>query len=301
MVTESKMVSPILRSLLFVPGNRANMLQKALGLRPDAFVPDMEDSVPAEEKANARSTVAAHIEALAKTGCLVVPRVNALDSGLMEDDLAAVVGPHIFGVSVGKIRSAQDIVRVSTLLGRLERRAGVEQGAVRIIPWLETAMGVVHAYDIASSNPRVAAVAFGAEDLTNDMGVERTDDPAQLAYARSAIATAAVAAGVLALDTPYFHLRDLGGLKRECLLARRHGFHGKCAIHPEQIDTINDAFSPTQAEVAQARRVVDAFREAEAHGRGSLSLDGKVVDVPVVRRAQKLLDLAKAMGRKTKT
>lgn len=287
----------ILRSLLFVPGNRANMLQKALALRPDALVPDMEDSVPAEEKVNARQTVAAHIEALAKTGCLVVPRVNALDSGIMEDDLAAVVSPSIFGISVGKIRSSQDIVRVSAVLGRLERRAGVEQGAVRIIPWLETAMGVVHAYDIASSSPRVAAVAFGAEDLTNDLGVERTDDPAQLAYARSAIATAAVAADVPALDTPYFHLRDLDGLKRECVLARRHGFRGKFAIHPEQVETINDAFSPSHAEVAHARRVVEAFREAEAQGRGSLSLDGKVVDVPVVRRAQKLLDLAEAMGK----
>jgi citrate lyase subunit beta/citryl-CoA lyase len=272
------------------------MLQKALGLHPDAFVPDMEDSVPADEKTNARQTVAAHVETLAKTGCLVIPRVNALDSGLMEDDLAAVVGPHIFGVSVGKIRSSQDIVRISAVLGRLERRAGLEQGAVRIIPWLETAMGVVHAYDIASTNPRVVAVAFGAEDLTNDMGIERTDDPAQLAYARNAIATAAVAAGVLALDTPYFQLRDLDGLKRECQLARRYGFRGKFAIHPEQIDTIGHAFSPTEAEVAQARRVVDAFREAEALGRGSLSLDGKVVDVPVVRRAQKLLDLAESMA-----
>jgi citrate lyase subunit beta/citryl-CoA lyase len=107
-----------------------------------------------------------------------------------------------------------------------------------------------------------------------------------------------VAAGVLALDTPYFHLRDLDGLKRDCLLARRHGFRGKFAIHPEQVEAINEAFSPTQDEVAQARRIVDAFHEAEAQGRGSLSLDGKVIDVPVVRRAQKLLDMAEAMGRR---
>ncbi|MDA1188887.1 MAG: CoA ester lyase [Chloroflexi bacterium] len=292
--------TPILRSLLFVPGNRTKMLDKALGLSPDAFVLDMEDSVPAAEKPNARKAVASYLKKLTATGATVIPRVNAVGSEFIEEDLAAVVGPHIFGVSVGKISSPDDVNAVSDILWRLETKAKIPEGATRLVLWLETASAVVHAYQIASASPRVAAVAFGAEDLTNDMAIERTDDDSQFDYARNAIATAAVAAGVPALDTPFFRLGDLEGLREECLLGKRCGFRGKFAIHPEQIATINEMYSPSPAEIEQAQRVVDAFREAESQGHGSLSLDGRVVDVPVVRRAEKLLALAQRASGKGK-
>ena len=300
----------LLRSLLFVPGNRANMLEKALGLDPgaenrngsalpDAFIPDMEDSVPEAEKANARGMIAQYLPRLAETGVAVIPRVNALDSGLIEDDLKAIVGPHIQGVSVGKIGTATDIARVSELLDPLEDAAGLEPGTVRIVPWVETALAVVNVFDIASSS-RVEAVAFGAEDFTNDMEIERTDSDAEIAYPRAAVAIAAKAAGVLALDTPFFRFRDIDGLRRDALTARGLGFRGKCAIHPDQLAPINEAFSPTEVELQNARRVVDAFEEAERAGSASTSLDGMVIDVPVVRRARALLDMsAKIEGRRS--
>ena len=284
----------ILRSLLFVPGNTPRMLERALGLRPDAFVPDLEDSVPWDEKANARSVTASYLERLAATGRPVIPRVNSKDTGLLEEDLAAMVGLHIFGVSVGKIDSPADVDEVARLLQRLELRAGLAIGAIKLVPWIESAMAIVNVYDICASGDRIVGVAFGGEDYTNDMEIERRDDDRELAYPRSAIAIAARAAGVQALDTPFFAFRDPEGLRENSYGSRGHGFRGRFAIHPAQIDIINQAYSPSEAEAGHARRVIAAFEEAAQQGRGSTSLDGKVVDVPVVKRAQALLDLAEA-------
>ena len=285
----------LLRSLLFVPGNRPNMLEKALGVAPDAYVPDMEDSVPPDEKKNARDVIASFLPRLSKTGPLVVPRVNSLETGLLEVDLAAVVGPDIFGVSVGKVQSADDIARISMMLDRLESDADLEQGRTKLVPWIETAMAIVNAYQICAASPRIVAVAFGAEDYTNDMSIDRRGDDSEISYPRSAICVAARAADVLALDTPYFSYRDPEGLKQSSYDGRSFGFRGKFAIHPAQIETINEAFSPSAAEIAYARRVVVAFEEAERTGKGSTSLDGKVIDVPVARRARSLLEAAESL------
>jgi citrate lyase subunit beta/citryl-CoA lyase len=286
----------ILRSLLFVPGNIPRMLDRAIGLRPDAFVPDMEDSVPWDEKANARGVTAAYIPELAATGVPVIPRVNSLDTGLLEDDLSAVTGPHVYGVSVGKMDNPEIVAEVASVLDRAESEAGVESGAIRLVPWIESAEAIVNAYDICKSSDRIVAVALGAEDFTNDMEIKRTDGDSELAYARGAIAVAARAAGVLALDTPFFAFRDPVALKANSEMSRAIGFKGRFAIHPAQLDIINGVYSPSEDEVAQARREIEAFEEAVAMGRGSTSLDGKVIDVPVVKRAQALLDRAKAMG-----
>ena len=283
---------PLLRSLLFVPGNRGRMLDKALGLRPDAFVPDMEDSVPAAEKAAARTRVAGSLESLSATARRVIPRVNSLGSGLIDEDLAAVVGPHVWGVSVGKVGSAAEMLALDERLRRLEEAAGVAAGSTRVVAWLETAAGVAFAPQICRASGRLAAAAFGAEDLTNDMQMPRgapgKEGPA-LMHARSAVALAARAGGVLALDTPFFGFRDPDGLAAGCARARACGYSGKFAIHPSQIETINGAFSPGEREVEQARREVAAFEAAELEGRGSTSLDGQVIDVPVVERARGLL------------
>ena len=286
----------VLRSLLFVPGNQPRMLDRASGLKPDAFIPDMEDSVPIDEKANAREVTASYLAKLGAGGVPVIPRVNSLDTGLLDDDLAAVVGEHVFGVSVGKIETPQDIAAISAKLDALEREAGIEVGSVRLVPWIETAMAIVHLYDICRASPRIVGVAFGAEDFTNDMGIERTESEAETYFARNSIAVAARAADVVALDTPYFGFRDPDGLRENAGVARQYGFKGKFAIHPAQIDIINETFSPSHAEIEHARRVVDAFEEAASRGRGSTSLDGKVVDVPVVKRAQAVLELAASMA-----
>ncbi len=287
---------PTLRSLLFIPGNQPRMLQKALCLTPDAYVPDLEDSVPDGEKDAARSLIADVLPEMARAGPLVVPRVNAMDSGLLEADLKAVVGPHTFGISVGKVGTASEVDHVSRLVEQAERDNGAEPGSTGLVVWLESALAIVNAYSICAASTRTVAVAFGAEDFTNDMGIQRRDDDAEIAYARSAVSVAARAAGVLALDTPFFRFRDPAALREDALEARIYGFRGKFAIHPAQIDILNEVFSPTRTEVGHARRVVEAFEEAERAGRGSTSLDGVLIDIPVVKRARNLLRLAETAG-----
>lgn len=287
------------RSLLFVPGNRADMLQKATRYSPGAFIPDLEDSVPVAEKKSARGTVAAAIPALAATGRAVLPRVNSLTTGLTEGDIAAVVLPGVSAISIGKVSGADDIHEVDTLLSDRERRAGIAQGATGILPWIETASGIVNVSAICTASPRVRWVAFGAEDFAADMGLARTVDVAGgsegpygepgLLYARSAVTVAARAAGVQALDTPFVKFRDEEGLKTDCALARRIGFTGKMAIHPAQVETIEAMFSPSDSEIARARRVLRAAEDAEREGRGAVSLDGEMIDAPVVARARNVL------------
>lgn len=281
-----------IRSVIFVPGNRANMLARALAFPADIILVDLEDSVPAAEKAAARQLAAQWIPQLHQAGRRVMARVNSLDTGLTREELAAVISPQLYGVSVGKTDSAFDLRQIESIIAPLEKAAGLEYGQVKLIPWIESARAVVQVNAIAAALPRTVALAFGAEDYTNDMGIPRTEAGVEVYLPRAAMAIAARAAGIAALDGPYVAFRDPEGLARDAALARQLGYSGKFAIHPAQIDAINAAFSPAPEEVAYARRVVAAWREAEAAGRGSLALDGKMVDVPVVKRAQNLLALA---------
>jgi len=267
------------------------MLDKAMGFSPDAFVPDLEDSVPDAEKENARQITAAHLVKLGAGGIPVIPRVNALGSGWFEEDLTAVVGPSIYGISVGKIQTVDDIASISEIIAGLECKAGLEVGKIRLIPWIETALAVVHCYQICRASPRIVAVAFGAEDFTDNMGIERREDESEVAFARNSVCIAARAAGVDALDTPFFRFKDPDGLQANVQAAKQFGFKGKFAIHPAQVDPINTLFLPSAADIEYALRVVAAFEEAERAGRGSTSLDGKVIDVPVVKRARSILAL----------
>ncbi|HEY5666857.1 MAG TPA: CoA ester lyase [Gammaproteobacteria bacterium] len=278
-----------MRSLLFTPGNKESMLTRAAASRPDVLVPDMEDSVADGDKEGARALIAEWLPRLGQSPALLLPRVNSLRTPWFGDDIAAVAVAGVWGISVGKVESAADISAISRALEQNERSAGLEPGSLRLIPWIETALAIVNCYEICRASDRIAAVAFGGEDYTADLGVERLDDESNVVYARSAICNAARAAGVLALDTPYFQFRDDEGLKSSCAASRRLGFKGRFAIHPAQIETINACYSPSAAEIAEARRIVAAFEEAESRGRGSTSLDGRVIDVPVVRRARALL------------
>ncbi len=282
----------LLRSLLFVPGNRTNMLEKALGLGPDAVVPDMEDSVPIAEKERAREIVASFLPRLAESGHQIIPRVNALHTGLMEADINAVTGPYTDGLSVGKVGNAEDVRQIADAVGRAEVAAGVPFGRTALVLWIETASAIENAYTICRASKRVLAVAFGGEDFTNDMAIERSESEDEIAHARSVVAVAARAAGVLALETPYFNFRDDDGLRRNSTASRNLGFRGRFAIHPSQIDGINASYMPSESEIGQARRVVDAFTEAESRGSAATSLDGMVIDVPVVERARKVLTIA---------
>ena len=285
----------LLRSLIFVPGNRANMLERALGFNADIIMVDLEDSVPEAEKSAARDLAAQWIPALRRAGKRVMARANSLDTGLTRNELAAVLSPDLYGVSVGKTESAWDLKEIERIITPLEASAGLEYGQIKIIPWIESARAVINVHDMAAASPRIVGIAFGAEDYTNDMGIQRTDAGEEVYYPRAAVAVAARAAGIAALDSPYVAFRNPEGLLQDAGVARQLGYTGKFAIHPSQIETINKAFSPLDEDVAYARQVVAAWNEAESAGRGSLALDGKMVDVPVVKRAQNLLALAKAI------
>jgi citrate lyase subunit beta/citryl-CoA lyase len=287
-----------IRSLLFVPGNKQNMLEKSVGCRPDVLVPDMEDSVPDAEKLAARGAIRNWLPEVSAHSAAVMPRVNSLATGLTEADLEAVIGPHIWGVSIGKIDTPAEISTVSILIARLESAVGLTLGTIKLIPWIETAQAIMRCYSICLASDRIVGVAFGAEDYTNDLGVERLDDESQLIFARSTLTTAARAANITALDTPYFQFRDQPGLETNSIAAKQLGFKGRFAIHPDQIETINRSFSPSALEIETARRVVAAYEEAEARGRASTSLDGRVIDVPVVKRARAVLELAERLSRR---
>ena len=285
----------LLRSLIFVPGNRENMLERAQGFAADVIMVDLEDSVPLGEKVNARGVAQDWAPRLVKPGRKVMVRCNALDTGLTRDEMAAVMGQGLYGFSVGKTESVWDLQEIDRIIGPLEAAAGLEPGAIRVIPWIESARAVLDAREMALASPRVVAIAFGAEDYTNDMGVQRTDDGEEVYVPRSMTAIAARAAGVASLDSPYVAFRNPEGLAQDTAVARRLGYTGKFAIHPSQIDAINRTFSPHPEDVEYARQVVAAWEEAEAAGRGSLALDGKMVDVPVVKRAQNLLAMVEAI------
>ena len=295
----------LLRTLLFVPGNRQNMIEKARHLHADALVLDLEDSVPFSEKASARAQVRDSLPNLTqqeastgvkRKGRKVFVRINSLASGLAEEDLEAVITSDIDGINQPKPATGRDIEEIAAIIERLERERGITAGYIKLIPWVETARGLIHAFDIASASPRVVGICFGAEDFTLDTGIKRTEDGSELLYPRTMVVIAAKAANVIPIDTPYNNFRDEAGLINETALARRLGFEGKCLIHPSQIEPVNNIFRPSPDEVDHARRVVAAFEAAVARGFASTSLEGKMIDIPIATRAKRLLMIADSIA-----
>ena len=286
-----------MRSFLFAPGNRPRMLQKVGHCGADAVILDLEDAVPISEKEVTREAVrdaAGTIDT-----CPVYVRINPLEAAagfsqpIGEADLAAIVRRGLAGIIVPKVESPDDLQRADTLLHSLESQHGLAPGDVDIIPIIETALAIQRAYDIAASGTRVKRLAFGAGDFTRDIGVAWSRREIESQHARSALVIASRAAGLEPpLDTVWVDLRDERGLMRSARTARQLGFQGKMAIHPSQVEPINTAFSPSDAEIAHATRVVDAFTQAEADGLASIQLDGQFIDYPIVESAQRVLAMA---------
>ncbi len=289
-----------LRTLLFIPGNRQNMIEKARSLPADVLVLDLEDSVPAAEKARARAMVTDSIAGVALKGQKVFVRINSLPSGYGQQDLEAVIIDGIDGISQPKPSSGNEVRQVEASIERLEGERGIKQGHIKLIPWIETAKGLLNAFDIASASPRVVGIALGAEDLALDTGMKRTEEGGELLLPRTMVVIAAKAAEVIAIDTPYNNLRDEEGLINEARLARSLGFEGKFLVHPSQIDPVNQVFRPTPEEITQAKRIVEAFAAAEAQGFATTSLEGKMIDIPQARKAQRLLEIAESIAQREK-
>ncbi|MGQ9556458.1 MAG: HpcH/HpaI aldolase/citrate lyase family protein [Desulfurispora sp.] len=279
-----------MRSVLFVPGNDEKKAAKALTSQADAVTLDLEDAVAFHCKEQARRTVCRILEK--EPARPVFIRVNAADSPHILADLQAVVGLPVRGLMLAKTGSAEQVGKVSWLLGLLEEASGLTTGTISLIPFLETSAALYQAREIAAADRRVLTLALGGVDLSQELGLNYPPESAGLLFARNALVTACAAAGLLPpLDTVWPHLRDTAELTEEARLARRLGFGGKLLIHPAQIEPVHQAFSPTAAEIAYAYRVVKAFEQAEASGRAVIQLDGKMIEYPVVRRYRRLLEI----------
>jgi citrate lyase subunit beta/citryl-CoA lyase len=289
----------VLRSALFVPAIRPEMIEKARGLsEADALVLDLEDSVPEGGKEQARANAREALPALAAPGRQLWVRVNNTYSLRTRDDVRAVVCEQLDGIMLPKADKPEQVLYLEALLRDAEAAAGLEAGKVRLLLVIESAKGLVRCYETARASRRTLAIQLGAEDYVTDMGIERTLEGAELTYPRSVIAVAARAAGVLALDTVYPALHDEAGLLREAGAARALGYAGKFAIHPEQVAPINRVFTPTAEKIEQARHIVTAYEQAEQQGHGAVQVDGRMVDAPVAARARALIALAEAIAAK---
>jgi citrate lyase subunit beta / citryl-CoA lyase len=291
-------LSPM-RSLMFVPAHRERMVERALGLGEfgaselDVAILDLEDGVPPAAKDEARRLIAEVLGRASRDGG-GPSRFVRIRRALSDDgagDLDAVVRPGLAGVMAPKVRRPDEIDWIAERLDALERHAKIAHGTVRIIPSIESAAAILEAPRIAKASDRIAGLAFGSEDFALDLGLPTTreGEAADLLYARSATVVAAVSAGKLAFDGIWPDIKDAAGLRADTLRARRLGFAGKTLIHPDQIAVVNEIFSPTAAEVEEARRVVRAFDEALGRGEGAVALDGRMLDAPVVDRARRVL------------
>jgi citrate lyase subunit beta/citryl-CoA lyase len=295
-------VRPI-RTALFAPGINQRVMAKALESGADAVILDLEDSVAVAAKAEARTLVAKAIDGAAAAGGgraapAVYVRVNSVASGLLTDDLAAVVRPGLDAVFVSKIESVEEVKGVAAALDRHESDRGMKKGCVEIILVIESALGVYRCYELVKASPRVAGTCLGSArdgDLQTDLGCSWSIEGTELLYARSKMLLDTRAAGgnVLPLDGVFSDLSDESGLIEDSRLSARLGYVGRTVIHPKQIEPVRKAYAVPAAEVAYYQRVVREFEAVEKTGTAAITVDGKLVDYAMYQRAKRVLDLAK--------
>ncbi|MDY3239669.1 MAG: HpcH/HpaI aldolase/citrate lyase family protein [Anaerovoracaceae bacterium] len=282
------------RSMLFLPGNSPNILLNADFLGSDSIILDLEDAVAPTEKDAARILVRNAITSLGYTREVIV-RINPVESPYWQKDLRAIIPVKPDMIMPTKVGCAADVKIVADFITQLEKEFGMEEGGVKMIPLIETALGVENAYEIASADSRVTAIFLGGEDFTADMRCKRTKEGTEIFYARSRMVLAARAAGVDVYDTPWTDVEDYDGLIEDAKFAKSLGFTGKSSISPRHIPFINEVFSPTEEEIQYARDVFACIEKAKAEGKGVVSLRGKMIDAPIVARARQVLEAAEAI------
>jgi citrate lyase subunit beta/citryl-CoA lyase len=285
------------RSMLFTPGHRLDMVEKATRSGADAVIVDLEDAVSVDNKPLARE----NLGSLPDSAVPYFVRTNAVDTGLLWDDVAAVGTSNAVGVILPKAEDPQVVGRIDGALTMLEKAGSRPEGSITLIPLIESALGVRLTYDIARASDRIECVMFGGGeqgDLVADLGVEWTPEGTGLMHARSEVLLGSRAAGIpFPMEAVFMDFRDLDALRVESELARRLGYVGKVAIHPAQVPIINDVFTPAPEVVAYQRKVLAAFEEAEAGGSASIAVDGKMVDYAVARVARTIIERAEAAAR----
>ena len=284
------------RALLYMPGDDLRKIRKATTLNVDCICMDMEDGVAPNRKAEARLSIAAALRELDFGRSEKLARINRVGSGLEADDLAAVLPFRPDGIVIPKIESAEQIQWVAERLEAAELAGGWPVNSIRLIVDVETAKGILALKEIAA-HPRLDALIFGGEDFAVSIGATRTPEAWELFYARSAVVTHAKAFGLQAIDMVTTDFRDLERVRREAEFGAQLGYTGKQTIHPAQVGPVQEAFTPSDEAIARARRLVEAFEAHQKEGRGAFALDGEMIDLPLVRAAQGVLERAKAAGK----
>ena len=284
------------RSMLFLPGNAPKMIINGNYLGSDAVIFDLEDAVAPDQKDAARLLVRNVLQNIEFDKVETIVRINSIDTEYWKKDIDSILPQKPDIIMLPKTSCAADVLAVDSYLSSEEAKLGMENNTVLLMPLIETALGVENAYAIASASKRVTALFLGAEDLTADLRCKRTKEGREIDFARSRMVNAARAAGVDVYDTPFTDVNDDEGIVADATYAKSLGFTGKASISPRHITAINTVFSPTKADIAYAYEVMDAIAEAKAQGKGAIALHGKMIDAPIVARAQQTIAAAQQLG-----
>ena len=280
----------LFRSLIFVPGNNPRFLEKAKSLSADIVCFDLEDSVPDKEKKNARTLIKSALKKRNQYSSSVFARTNSPDSNKIEADLKEIVQKGIDGIVIPKVNSAKEIKKIEKIISSLEKKRKIR--GIRLIPSIESALGVMNCYEIASASKRIDAIVFGIFDLLNDIGIEYTKgNPPGAKYSRYKVPVAATAAGVYAIDGIWQDIKDTSGLKKDCEVGKSLGYVGKSVIYPDQIRTVHKIFHPNKTEISWAKKVCNIYKKSTKKGKGAVVVDGKMIDEVHYKRAKALLEI----------
>ena len=282
------------RSMLFVPGSNAAMISNTFIYKPDSIMFDLEDAVALKEKDSARILVAHALQHPLYQEIETVVRVNPLDSEFGLNDLNAVVRAGVDVVRMPKTETAQDVVDMDLAITEIEKACGREVGSTKMLAAIESPLGITQANQIATASKRLIGIALGAEDYVRNLKTERSPEGIELLFARCSILQSARAAGIQAFDTVYSNANNEEGFLKEAALIKQLGFDGKSLVNPRQIELLHNLFAPTQKDVDQAEKIIAAAEEAERNGLGVVSLNGKMIDAPIIDRARLVLERAKS-------
>ncbi|MFN8380370.1 MAG: CoA ester lyase [Anaerolineales bacterium] len=284
------------RALLYMPGDNWKMITKSVTLGVDSICMDMEDGTAVNKKAEARFTIAKALQELDFGASEKLARINSVGSGWEKDDIEAVLPYHPDGIVIPKVESFDQVEWASRIIESAELKYGWPINSVRILIGVETAKGILNLKEIAA-HPRLDAIIFGGEDFAASIGAVRTKDAVELLYARQAVIVACAANDLQALDIVTIDYKDLEALKIEAQFGAGLGFSGKQIIHPNQVSVVQEAFTPSDESIGYARRIVETFEASQKEGKGAYALDGKMIDMPLLKNAQKVLARAKAAGK----
>ncbi|MFW3146329.1 MAG: HpcH/HpaI aldolase/citrate lyase family protein [Thermoplasmatota archaeon] len=283
------------RSRLYVPGNAPKMIPPAGLYGADVISLDLEDSVGPDFKIDARMLVSEALKVVDfGENVEVTVRINPIETPWGKWDIKQIVCERLDGIYIPKVESREDVIQVDELVTEMEEKKDLPIGKIKLFATMETAKGILNSYEIARCSKRLEGLTIGAEDLTADLGGERSSDGVAIHTARQLIVLAAKAAGIQAIDTVYSDFRDMDGLRQETELIKKMGYDGKACIHPSQIEVVHDVFNPTQEEIRHSVKVKYAIGEARAKGSGVIALGAKMIDRPIVLRAEKILARAEA-------